>query len=143
MFLWTAPGGGLRIDSPDAIKGFIESYGTADFGNPVPLSTEPALTGSVVIAKDTDLSNPTACCKNITTDLTGKIALIDRGLCNFSQKAKLAEDKGAIAVIICNISGVNGGNGEEISNMTAGTITPDKIVSVFLKNQNVTKSGCN
>lgn len=137
MFLWTSPGGGLRIDSPDAIKGFIESYGTADFGNPVPLSTEPAITGSVVIAKDTDLSNPTACCKSITTDLTGKIALIDRGLCNFSQKAKLAEDKGAIAVIICNISGVNGGNGEEISNMTAGAISPDNIVSVFLK-----KSDC-
>jgi extracellular elastinolytic metalloproteinase len=137
MFLWTAPGGGLRIDSPDAIKGFIESYGTADFGDPVPLSTEPAITGSVVIARDGDFSNPTSCCKTITTELTGKIALIDRGGCNFSQKAKLAEDKGAIAVIICNIAGVNGGNGEEISNMTAGAVVPNKIVSVFLK-----KSDC-
>ena len=137
MFLWNAPGGGLRIDSPDAIKGFIDSYGTADFGDPVPLSTEAPIVGSVVIAKDIDLSNPTACCKTITTDLTGKIALIDRGLCTFSQKAKLAEDKGAIAVIICNIPGVNGGTGEEISNMTAGTVTPNKVVTVFLK-----KSDC-
>ena len=63
MFLWNAPGGGLRIDSPDEIKGFIDSYGTADFGDPVPPSTEPAIVGSVVIAKDIDLSNPTACCK--------------------------------------------------------------------------------
>ncbi|MBK8700982.1 MAG: M36 family metallopeptidase [Saprospiraceae bacterium] len=138
MFLWNSPGGGaIKIESPAEIQGYINEYGTADFGNPVPLSTEPALTGSVVIARDGDLSNPTACCKTITTDLTGKIALVDRGLCNFSQKAKLAEDRGAIAVLICNIPGVNGGTGEEISNMTAGTITPNSITSVFLK-----KSDC-
>ena len=137
MFLWNAPGGGLRVDSPEDIKGFISDYGTADFGDPIPLSTETPITGSVVIAKDVDFTNPTACCKPISTDVKGKIALIDRGLCDFSKKAKLAESKGAIAVLICNISGIQGGNGEELSNMTSGTLVPDKITTVFLK-----KSDC-
>lgn len=139
MFLWTSPAGGVRIDKPDDIKGFITSFGRGNFGVPIPLSTEPAVVGPVVIAKDTDLSNPTACCKPIQNDLKGKIALIDRGLCDFSQKAKLAEDKGAIAVIICNIAGVSGGTGEEVLTMGAGTsgLAPENIPSVFFK-----KSDC-
>ena len=36
------------------------------------------------------------------TDLTGKIAVIDRGGCAFAIKAKSAQDAGAIAVIIAN-----------------------------------------
>jgi extracellular elastinolytic metalloproteinase len=139
MFLWTSPAGGVRIDKPDEIKGFITAFGRGSFGVPIPLATEPAISGPVVIAKDSDLSNPTACCKPIKDDLTGKIALIDRGLCDFSKKAKLAEDKGAIAVIICNIAGVNGGTGEEILSMGVGTtgISPDNIPSIFFK-----KSDC-
>jgi extracellular elastinolytic metalloproteinase len=139
MFLWTSPAGGVRIDSPDELKGFITTFGTASFGDPIPLSTEPAITGSIRIATDATLSNPTTCCKPIKTDLTGKIALIDRGLCNFSLKAKNAEDNGAIAVIICNISGVNGGTGEEIINMGPGTdgIVPERIPSIMLR-----KSDC-
>lgn len=35
-------------------------------------------------------------------DLAGKIAIIDRGACNFTVKVKHAQDEGAIAVIIAN-----------------------------------------
>ena len=38
----------------------------------------------------------------IEEDLAGKVAVIDRGGCNFVHKAKAAQDKGAIAVIIVN-----------------------------------------
>ena len=38
----------------------------------------------------------------ITEELAGKVALIDRGQCAFTAKAKAAQDKGAVAVIIAN-----------------------------------------
>jgi hypothetical protein len=38
----------------------------------------------------------------IEEDLAGKVAVIDRGEVTFGQKAKAAQDKGAIAVIIVN-----------------------------------------
>lgn len=41
-------------------------------------------------------------CDTVTNDVSGKIALIDRGTCNFSIKAYNAQLKGALAVIICN-----------------------------------------
>ena len=79
-------GGGLRIDSPDEIKGFIDSYGTMVWRSGAPHLLACTIVGSVVIAKDIDLSNPTACCKTITTDLTGKIALIDGGCAILAKK---------------------------------------------------------
>ncbi|MFM2393013.1 MAG: hypothetical protein RLZZ546_995, partial [Bacteroidota bacterium] len=136
MFLWDSPLKGISIDSPESIKSFITEFGTANFGIPIPKSTDPPIVGEVVIAKDNTGSFPTQCCKPAVTDISGKIALIDRGGCDFSQKAKYAEDKGAIAVIICNIVGVNGGTGEEIvGQMGVGTsgLTPENIPSIFLK----------
>ena len=38
----------------------------------------------------------------ITEELAGKVALINRGQCAFTAKAKAAQDKGAVAVIIAN-----------------------------------------
>jgi PA domain/Secretion system C-terminal sorting domain len=38
----------------------------------------------------------------IANDMTGKIALIDRGVCGFAVKAINAQNAGAIAVIVCN-----------------------------------------
>jgi subtilisin family serine protease len=48
------------------------------------------------------LTTPTNGCTAISQDLTGKIAVIDRGVCNFSDKAKNAQLKGAIGVLIVN-----------------------------------------
>jgi hypothetical protein len=48
----------------------------------------------------------------LTIDLTGNIAFVDRGTCAFVEKAKNAQLKGAIAVIICNsATGVFGSPG--------------------------------
>ncbi|MGB4961267.1 MAG: M36 family metallopeptidase, partial [Saprospiraceae bacterium] len=139
MFLWDNDGGSISIDEPETIKGFIAEYGTATFGKVIPNETEPAISGRVALLRD-DSSNPTAGCGNVKngTELVGRIALIDRGLCDFSKKVFSAQQAGAIAAIICNIAGVNGGNGEELIGMggglNAGSVT---IPSVFLK-----KSDC-
>jgi Zn-dependent M28 family amino/carboxypeptidase len=67
----------------------------------------PAGTPIVVV----DFAEPTATASNstagcdaadFTQDLTGKVAVIQRGTCDFGLKAKNAQDRGAKAVIIFN-----------------------------------------
>ena len=48
------------------------------------------------------LTTPANGCTTITEDLTGKIALIDRGACTFKTKVRNAQLKGAIGVLVAN-----------------------------------------
>ena len=64
-------------------------------------------------------------CDPIADDLTGKIAIIDRGLCFFSTKSVNAQNAGAIGVIICNYDDV-------VLNMSAGTLDEITIPVVML-----------
>ena len=49
-----------------------------------------------------DITPDSLCCDSVTTDLTGKFALIRRGACDFSVKAYNAMNAGAIGVLIAN-----------------------------------------
>jgi len=122
MFLWTSNASRMRVTSPASIAGPFTT-GTADFG---PVIGSDPVTGQVAI------TDPAIGCTEITNDLTGKIALITRGECNFSLKAFNAQEAGAIGVIICNDAMVGEDRGGLV-NMTNGnpelTIT---IPSVFL-----------
>src|SRR6185295_17684504 len=84
----------LRVNSP---PGIARNYvvGTAGFG--APLNTS-GVTANVVQA------SPIDGCTAITNGaaISGKIALIDRGSCNFTVKVKNAQDVGAVGVIIVN-----------------------------------------
>ncbi|MEN0007020.1 MAG: M36 family metallopeptidase, partial [Bacteroidota bacterium] len=102
MFLW---GGQLpnsnifRVESPEEVAGdypFIR----AAFGASFP---EEPLTSEVVIVDDA-VGTTTDACQSIVNgaDIDGKIAMIDRGGCEFGFKVLAAEQEGAIAVIICN-----------------------------------------
>ena len=102
------PGNALIINAPVALAG-PHQVGTAAFGPVVP---------GVGIAEDLTLVNdgvagvPTppdpagtvndGCETPFANSVSGKIALIDRGFCNFTQKVKNAQNAGAIAVIIAN-----------------------------------------
>ena len=139
MFFWENAGGAVSIDSPQSIEGFISEYGAATFGRVIPNAMETAIVGNVEIAKD-GTTNPTLGCNNFsnTSEMAGKIALIDRGICEFGRKVLNAQNAGAIAALVCNITGVNGGNGEETLGMASGAIGASvTIPSVFLK-----KSDC-
>jgi extracellular elastinolytic metalloproteinase len=139
MFLWENPGGGVSIDSPDAIKGFIKEYGAGQFGGVIPGANQTPIVGNVVIGKDNS-ATPTTCCRPLVngSETNGKVVLVDRGGCDFSKKVYRAQNAGAIAVIVCNVVGVNGGNGEEILGMSGGDNADDvTIPSIFLK-----KSDC-
>ncbi|MBC7884019.1 MAG: M36 family metallopeptidase [Saprospiraceae bacterium] len=139
MFFWDNEGGAISIDAPESIKGFIPEYGTGQFGAVIPANNETPIKGNVALARDGS-TNPTAGCNSLVngSEVSGKIALINRGLCDFSNKVYRAQQAGAIAAIICNIVGVSGGNGEELigmaSGLNGGLVT---IPSIFLK-----KSDC-
>lgn len=139
MFFWNNEGGSISIDAPEELKGFVADYGTGQFGKPIPNASEPAITGNVAIARDGS-TNPNAACSNVINgnEINGKIAIVDRGLCDFSNKVFRAQQAGAIAVIVCNITGVNGGNGEELIGMAGGLNAASvTIPSIFMK-----KSDC-
>lgn len=88
----------LIVNSPPAIAGNYQ-VGTATFGSPL---SHPGTTANVA------LTVPADGCTAITNgaSINGRIALIDRGNCNFIVKAKNAQDAGAVGVIIAdNVAG--------------------------------------
>ncbi|MEQ8703075.1 MAG: T9SS type A sorting domain-containing protein [Phaeodactylibacter sp.] len=85
----------FTVDAPASIAGEynvgLAGYGPqfgADFSGPV--------------TQVTDASGETTACVEITDDLSGTVALIDRGACGFTAKTLSAQAAGAIGVIICN-----------------------------------------
>jgi hypothetical protein len=86
----------FRVNSPVGAAGDYEWSGTTDWG---PMVTE-TLTADLAWAYD-DVDS-LMCSSPATNDLTGKIALIRRGACNFSIKAYHAQEGGAVGFIICN-----------------------------------------
>jgi len=82
----------LKIDAPSGSAREVAT-GTALFG---PQTFN--LSGDVVAA------TPPDGCLAITTPLSGKIAFIDRGTCNFVVKAANAQAAGAIGMVIGNVA---------------------------------------
>ena len=89
----------VRIDAPAGIAG-EKGFGTANFGPPL---AAPPLVGQVVLVDDGAAPNADACTAIVNTgQVSGKIALIDRGVCTFVSKVQQAQIAGAIGVIIVN-----------------------------------------
>ena len=88
----------LRVNAPASIAGNY-LVGTADFGPPL---SSPGITNNVVLA------SPVDACSAITNGgaISGRIALVDRGTCNFTNKVKNVQNAGGLAVIIAdNVAG--------------------------------------
>ncbi|WP_310991542.1 T9SS-dependent M36 family metallopeptidase [Aequorivita marina] len=106
MYIWTEGDGGpvaniLSINS-GPLAG-VYSGVPAGFGGGIPLD----LTADLVLVEDDNSgssTDPNDGCDNITNggDLTGKIAVIRRGSCEFGFKVLAAENEGAVAVIVVN-----------------------------------------
>ena len=105
MFLWTGPGAthNLQVTSPvsTSYAAMGAAYGAA--------LTTAGLSGGVLVTVPGDG------CTAISTPLAGKIALVDRGACEFSTKSLNAQQAGAAAVIIAN------NNAGQIFTLAAGT----------------------
>jgi hypothetical protein len=89
----------LSINSPTTIAG---SYAvqTAEFGPEVDLT---GVTGDLAVVRDGS-DAPTLGCEALinASEVAGRIAVIDRGICFFTVKVKNAQDAGAIAAVIVN-----------------------------------------
>jgi len=103
MFLWTSNSGLtqlLTVNSPGSIAGAYTAS-EATFGPGV--SATP-LTADVVLVDDGVNPNPNDGCETLINaqNLSGKLALIDRGSCAFVLKVEAAQNAGAVGVIIAN-----------------------------------------
>ena len=116
----------LRINSPTAIAGNYE-VGTASFGPPLSAGGTTA---------DVVQSVPNDGCSPITNSVAGRIALIDRGNCNFTVKAANAQNAGATAVVI--VDNVSAATPPGMSG-TDNTITIPT-VSITMANGNAIKA---
>ncbi|HEU4384578.1 MAG TPA: M36 family metallopeptidase [Anaeromyxobacteraceae bacterium] len=101
MYLWTGKGNHqVVVDAPAAIAGTYRAQGAA-FG---PALDATGISGAIVLADDGTGATSDAC-EAIQNDLSGKIALVDRGTCTFVIKVKNAQVAGALAVIVANNRG--------------------------------------
>ena len=110
MFLWNTVGesGLLTVNEPTSISGIYEvAYSIVDSPDPwgAVITTDP-LTAEVAIVDDGSGFDGSKGCNDLVnaTEVAGKIAIVDRGLCQFSQKALMAQNGGAVGVIICNFA---------------------------------------
>jgi len=129
MYVWGRGGGRfLQITAPAAAATSLE-VGIAQFGAQVEDLPAPII-GQAAIADDGSFSNATLGCNPFVNadEIKGKIAIIDRGTCFFSEKATNARDAGAIAAIICNYE-------DGLVNMSAGSVfQDDEFPIIMLRN---------
>jgi len=104
MFLWGGnlpnfPPPSLEVTEPESVSGTYE-FVEAAFGGELPPGSPEV---EVVLVSDTIGVSSDACEPIINADeLVGKVAMIDRGDCEFGFKALAAQQAGAVAVMICN-----------------------------------------
>ncbi|WP_411765938.1 T9SS-dependent M36 family metallopeptidase [Winogradskyella sp. A3E31] len=120
MFLWSGPPGERLIINNSSVAGNYIGV-EAQFGPE--LTTNP-ITADLVIVEDAAVDGDSAdACDSIVnaTEISGNIAVINRGSCEFGFKVLSAENAGAIAVIVINNVGgepfsmAPGSDGENVS----------------------------
>lgn len=101
MYLWSAIPT-LTVNSPSSIAGEYPAVESA-FSTANKLTNVGPKTGQVIYYNDNAAGTTHEGCAGVPVNsVLGKIALIDRGNCNFTVKVKNAQTAGAIAVIMVN-----------------------------------------
>lgn len=129
MYIWDKPENPFdlfTVNSPEQFAGVYEVTPTSGWAGEI---TSIPLTAEIVPVDD---GTPFGIegCGEIVNDLTGKIALVSRGTCEFGLKALNAQNAGAVAVIIYNNVG-------GMVSMSAGSDGGEVIIpTVFMGNDN-------
>lgn len=124
MYIWNNTGNQklLHVKAPSALISDVgATIAFPTFG--ADLTTTP-ITASAVFVNDGTGTPTQACGTTIQTNLTGKIAMIDRGGCEFGYKALKAQQRGAVAVIICFFD-------ENVAGMAAGAVGAQVTIPVI------------
>lgn len=122
VYLWnTQTNNLLTVLAPSAITGSYETS-TATYG---PAISSTPIEGRIVEALDNS-NQPRLACSDIVNveEITGNIALVDRGECFFKEKTYNVEAAGAIALVICNFeeSVVGMGDVSDVGDVTIPTL---------------------
>lgn len=102
---------------------FNQSIPSSEIGGAIfGASIDGPIYGELTYASDIEGEN--WACDTIPNDLSGKVALVDRGVCFFNEKAFKVEQEGAIACIICNFEdpAVNMAEGDPMLEINIPTI---------------------
>jgi len=84
----------INVNSPAGVQ-LTGDVQAASFGPPVPAG---GVAGDVAF----DAANALGCAPFAAGSLTGKIALMNRGVCTFTSKVKNAQNAGAVAAMVAN-----------------------------------------
>ena len=140
MFVWESSGAEyLTVNEPASITGTYPTIlpAAGDWGAGAYVTDVP-VTGEGIFVDD-GFGNPTDGCQPLvnSADVAGKIALIDRGGCFFSDKAFNAQEAGAIGVVICDIPGATnlgaggmGNGGGQVINIPMVLISVDDCATI-------------
>ena len=103
MFLWDAAptSTNVVVNAPGTIAGTYAAV-ESNFSTANQLSVIGPVTAQVVYYNDAAGGTHEACTGAPTSSITGKIALINRGTCNFTVKALAAQAAGAVGIIMVN-----------------------------------------
>ncbi len=101
MYLWSAASALFTVNTPPAIAGSYTAVEGAFSTNNQLINVGP-VTGQVIYYNDDAAGTMHEGCTPPLNTITGKIAMINRGNCNFTVKVKNAQNAGAIAVIMVN-----------------------------------------
>ncbi|MCB9189823.1 MAG: T9SS type A sorting domain-containing protein [Flavobacteriales bacterium] len=112
----------FSVEAPVGISGgYGHTYADVNSGWGSPDMTDPlnAVIDTVMLADDGTAADSLAC-NALVNDLTGKVAMLYRGDCEFGTKALNCENAGAVAVIIVNNGGapISMGGGADGANVT-------------------------
>ncbi|MBL1221278.1 T9SS-dependent M36 family metallopeptidase [Chryseobacterium sp. L7] len=130
MYLWEPDNmQNLFYNSPSTYTSRTFKSRTAEFGPK--LETIPPVTANLA------LTTPADGCTAISENLTGKIAVIQRGTCGFAVKVKNAQLKGAVGAVIYNVpaSVGFGGMGGTDASITIPSVLIENPEGAFLANE--------
>lgn len=99
MYLWTGAAPDTFVTVGSTTYGAYQAAFGAAF-------TATGLSGAMSLYND-GIGTATDGCEASTTSLTGRVALIDRGTCDFTIKVRNAQTAGAVAVLIMNNVGTD------------------------------------
>ncbi|MGC9400396.1 MAG: S8 family serine peptidase [Anaerolineae bacterium] len=123
----TLAAGALNVIAPEPISPTLQgiSFGTAEFGAPLPVGQ--VITHTFATAAAVDPTNVTGCAPFPADAFDGVAAVISRGGCYFSDKVRHAQEAGATFAVIYNNAG------DDLINMACGDDCSDiTISSVFI-----------
>lgn len=119
-FVW-APPPVLRVQQPPRLVGDVPA-GPAEFGPPL---DDHGVGGALELADDADdeggAGTASDACQALVGFTPGRVAVVDRGACEFSTKVLNAQIAGATAVVVVNLAGDNtttmgsGVDGDQVS----------------------------